>query len=155
MFSMGIKLDLGGMASKVLQAAERANRRNLMKVGAYCRTIAANSFKTVPKNQKEKSRPGEVPFSRLGRIKQMIRFSHDPMRQSVVIGPESSGSKSGAPRALEHGGISIVLSRKQGGKQSPIAVRIEPRPFMRPALGKTLPRVREIWRNSIKRGDGR
>ncbi len=94
------------------------------------------------------SRPGEPPRTREGLIKKLLFFSWDPSTESVVIGPERRGTTA-APWVLEFGGVGKV--RKWGARRRVWRrVKVAPRPFMRPALRKELPRLPRRWHNSIR-----
>ncbi len=60
-------------------------------------------------------------------------------------------AKSTAPRALEHGGETVVHVRRKGRLVSR-KVKIAARPFMAPALEKERPKLPLLWRNSIRKG---
>ena len=94
------------------------------------------------------SRPGEPPRTNVGLIKKLLFFSWDPSTESVVIGPERHGEGT-APWVLERGGIGKVRAYK-AGRRVFRRVKVAPRPFMRPALRKELPRLPRRWRNSIR-----
>ncbi len=147
---------------KVTRAMSNAAKRNLSKFGAYVRTDAQRSLRYRDKP----SGPGEPPSAHktmsrtktnkkgvtktqsVSPLREFIFFAYDETRKSVVIGPAKLNAKFGnAPHALEYGGESIV--RSGSGVQS---VFIRPRPFMRPALGRTATKLKSIWENSIKKG---
>ena len=80
-----------------------------------------------PKRPLASSKPGEPPRTIRGDIKKFLFFAYEPQARSVVIGPARTGTPTGAPENLEQGGF---VSTKSG------RVRIEPRPYMKPAFDK-------------------
>lgn len=146
----------------VLNALDRKTRRALSRFGAFVRTRAKSSIRRArmkkiaeltdeerelweikkrvaqregfkPRRPLKHSDPGEPPRSISGVLKKFIFFAYETNSRNVVIGPTVAGASSGAPEVLEHGG---TTTGSQGG-----TVRIEARPFMRPAFEKELPRV--------------
>ena len=129
---------------KVIRAADRANRRNLSKAGAFVRTTAKHSIR----KRKAASPPGSPPSSHTGLLRRFIFFGYERSRQTVVVGPMRLNQKVGtAPAALEHGGTSVVVegTRRRRRKRR---VRIASRPFMGRAMRKTP--LAPLWRDSIR-----
>jgi hypothetical protein len=79
------------------------------------------------------SAPGETPRSITGKIKNLIRFDYDDRARSLVVGPILGGRRTGAPETLEYSGH----THGSGGDR----VRVEARPYMRPAMEKELPQL--------------
>lgn len=135
---------------RVKRAVDKGNRKGLSKFGAYTRTVARNSIK----RSKKSSAPGTPPKSHTGWLKKGIYFSFDKIRRAVVIGPVAFKSLSNTTlEALEYGGPSVILGNTEYNKgvktRKQHRVNVKARPFMRPAHKKVLPRVPEIWKNSI------
>ena len=131
---------------KVIRAADRANRRNLSKAGAFIRTTAKHSIR----KRKAASPPGSPPSSHTGLLRRFIFFGYERSRQTVVVGPMRLNQKAGtAPAALEHGGTSVVVegTRRRRRKRR---VRIRARPYMGPALAKEAPKFPKLWANSVR-----
>ena len=131
---------------KVLCAAERANRRNLARAGAFIRTTAKQSIR----KRRAASPPGRPPSSHTGLLRRFLFFGYDAARKTVVIGPMRLNQKAGtAPAALEDGGTSVVVegTRRRRRKRR---VRIRARPFMRPAMAKEAPKLPGLWKNSVR-----
>jgi len=131
---------------KVIRAADRANRRNLSKAGAFVRTTAKHSIR----KRRAASAPGSPPSSHTGLLRRFIFFGYERSRQTVVVGPMRLNQKAGtAPAALEHGGTSLVVegTRRRRRKRR---VRIRARPYMGPALAKEAPKFPKLWKNSIR-----
>lgn len=152
----------------VKRLVDQVTRQRLSKVGAYIRRAARSSMKKArqqrlselphaelvsfrraeaiakragrpaPRRPLAASRPGEPPRVRAGHLKRFLYFALDPATTSVVIGPAALSTRARVPAVLEFGGT--VDSR--GGKR---AARIEPRPYMGPALEQELPRFRAVW----------
>jgi len=131
---------------KVLRAADRANRRNLSKAGAFIRTTAKHSIR----KRKAAAPPGSPPSLHTGLLRRFIFFGYERSRQTVVVGPMRLNQKAGtAPAALEHGGTSVVVegTRRRRRKRR---VRIRGRPFMGPAMTKEAPKFPKLWANSVR-----
>jgi len=133
----------------VMRAADAARRKVLSQAGAYIRTAA----RTTIRKRKGTAPPGKPPHSHEGSLRRLILFGYDRSSDSVVVGPVGF-KKSAAPRALEHGGETVVHRRVRGrgGKLVSRKVRIAARPFMAPALEKERPKLPLLWRNSIRKG---
>src|SRR3990172_9517508 len=114
----------------VTSRVDAATRRALSKFGAYVRADAKRSIRKA--SNSKPSAPGQPPKSRRGTLKRHIYFHYDPIKQSVVIGPEL------LPRArkdnlimLEHGGRRRMTLPSYGGAIRRLA-RYPARPFMDP-----------------------
>lgn len=145
MFKVSLKAFKEGFfdRKKVQNAADKATRRNLSRMGAFVRTRA----KTSMRKGRGVSEPGEPPRAHVGLIRKFVLFAYEAARKAVVIGPARlSGVIGNAPEALEHGGTSEVHVR--GGKTRRVTIRA--RPFMRPALEKELSQVPKLWRDSVR-----
>ena len=163
-------------AKKVLFATDRVKREALKGSGRFLRKVARSSIKKKRRSKKKEqvSQPGDPPFGKSGRLKSSILFGYDRQSDSVVIGPKGVQTDT-PPRALEYGGRSktTVKVRKKktasggsarrktsstGAKRKKTTQRvrrivtIKARPFMRPALGKTIPKLDSIWANSMRKG---
>ena len=136
-------------APKVVRSVDAATRRVLGKAGAFVRRTARSSIR----KRKRISPPGQPPSSHTGLLKKFIFFGYDRRRRSVVIGPARLARTAGiAPRALEHGGRSVTTTRGRRGKRKrTVPTRVRARPYMGPALNKELPRIPDLWRNSVRR----
>ena len=127
----------------VLGAVDRATRKVLSRFGAFVRTTARSSIR----RRKNISRPGQAPTSWTGLLKKFLFFSFDRASRSVVIGPvRLSESRGEAPPLLEHGGTATRTDR-QGRNER---VVYERRPYMGPAFDKELPKLPELWRDSVR-----
>ncbi|MCW5775997.1 MAG: hypothetical protein KIS87_06130 [Phycisphaeraceae bacterium] len=130
----------------VIRAMDSAKRKVLSQAGAFIRTAA----KTSIRKRKGTAPPGKPPHSHEGSLRKWILFGYDRASDSVVVGPVGF-AKSTAPRALEHGGETVVHTRRKGRLTSR-KVKIAARPFMAPALEKERPKLPLLWRNSIRKG---
>jgi hypothetical protein len=130
----------------VMRAMDSAKRKVLSQAGAFIRTAA----KTSIRKRKKSAPPGSPPHSHEGSLRKLILFGYDRASDSVVAGPVGF-AKSTAPKALEHGGETVVHSRRKGRLVSR-KVKIAARPFMAPALEKERPKLPLLWRNSIRKG---
>ena len=145
MITMRIK-DVFFDRAAVTRSVDAAKRRVLSKAGAFIRTAARTSIR----KRKGSSPPGKPPHSHEGSLRRLILFGYDRANDSVVVGPVGF-KNSVAPRALEHGGTTVVLSRRRGQLQTR-KVRIAARPYMAPALERERPKLPLLWRNSVRRG---
>jgi hypothetical protein len=158
---------------KVKDAADRAERRNLLRFGAFVRRTAKFSIR----KRKKVSDPGDPPHSHTGILRRFIFFGLADNDSNVVIGPAKTNQvffdadgkpvRGTVPQVLEEGGRIRVLEvfrfgrweradlrsrRRLGGLPTRLrTVKIAARPFMGPALRENLPKVDDIWRNSIRR----
>lgn len=115
--------------------------------------------KVKPKRPLVASEPGEPPRTRTGLIRKFLFFAFDPQTKSVVVGPALLNKSSGAPATLEYGGVTMGIVNAEimlnGGqrvyRQTEMLVKIEPRPYMQPALQRNQAKVAELFRNSIKK----
>lgn len=145
---------------KVLKAISAAKRKVFSKFGAFVRRRAKSSIKDAPKSgagrrgrksrRPRVSRPGSPPYSRTGLLRKFIFFAYDTKRQSVVIGPARINRPTGAPKALEYGGRVETPKFFTQRKRGITSMRIRARPFMRPAFKAEKPKLRELWRGSVK-----
>lgn len=126
--------------SLVLRATDQATQDTLSKFGAYVRQRARSSIR----KRRKVSEPGKPPSSHVGTLKNLIFFSYDFGRRSVVIGPTQSG-RGEAPRLLEEGG---TATRQRGGKS--VTARYRARPYMGPAFAAELPRAPKLWQDSVR-----
>lgn len=156
---------------KVQRAMDRGTSRALSRAGAHVRTSARSSIRT--RKYGFTSQPGSPPFDHTGAalqaanktrrkqglapIKQTasgsglaakglrtILFGYEPQNESVVIGPVRFGGNRGTstvPQTLEFGG------QARNWKGRTIAIR--PRPFMRPALERELPKLPQRWAGQV------
>jgi len=124
---------------KIKRKVDVRTRKVLSKFGAFVRQTSKRSLRYSTGT----SEPGNPPFSHSGLLRKFIFFGYDPHKRSVVIGPVILPSKSGkALPALEYGGKTDLPSGT--------LIRIEARPFMRPAFQAELPLVPSLWRDAIR-----
>lgn len=161
---------------KIKSSALRGQITAMTKAGALCRRIARQSMKEAGKvprkdliqlalsrgveprgmNRQQISDllasseaglhapAGHPPFSHVGLLKKFLFYVFDRSSFSVVTGPARLGGKLGkAPSVLESGGYVYhsILRRP---------VRIKARPYMKPALDKTIPKFPKMFADCIK-----
>ncbi|GIW81494.1 MAG: hypothetical protein KatS3mg105_3301 [Gemmatales bacterium] len=129
---------------KVIDAVDRATRRNLSKFGAFVRRRARSSIR---KRKRGVSSPGNPPFSHTGLLKNFIFFAYQPDRRSVIIGPAKLNKRGDIPHILEFGGNQTVFNRRDNTR---MRVFIQARPYMRPAFEKELEKLPSLWANSVR-----
>ena len=129
----------------VRRRVDKATRRVLSRFGAFVRKTARRSIR----KRKKASTPGKPPSSHTGLLKKFIWFAYEAIRRSVVIGPLrlSKRGRGEAPSLLEHGGVTMMESRRKGERTK---ARIRPRPFMGPAMEKEKDQLAALWRDSVK-----
>ena len=132
----------------VIKAGQDAAERIGKRFGAFVYTTARQSIRSAKKS----SQPGKAPRNISGTLKKNIIFAWDKQTRTVVIGPRLLPGRTDAPEALERGKTTRrrVFSRT-GDKRVRRTVRIEARPFMRPALEKRLPELPKLWANAIRK----
>ncbi len=146
----------------VEDAIGKAAKRVLSRVGFLIRRRARQSIKPPRRMQLDEmspdrrkkyrnrpanerpfasAKPGRPPRNQTGLLKRTIFFWYDAPSESVFIGPSRlySFDRMGA---LEHGG----LTQSAGGKLT----RIHAHPFIGPALDEEVPKLDEMWRNSVR-----
>lgn len=166
---------------EIQRRVEKMKLRAMRKFGAYVRTVAQRSLRYA---KNKHSKPGEPPkvhttanYSRLkinkktgkavrkalSPLRDLIFFSFDQSRDSVVIGPIGFKTKNRVPvpQLLEHGGEMMGLPKKrrlrglasQAGKpvNVRVPVRLEPRPYMWPAAREQMPKFPELFRGGFGR----
>lgn len=152
MISLGFRAAKAGFfdRDRVIAQLNRNARKALSRLGAFVRTRARTSLRY----RKGVSAPGSPPSAHrtvpgprskrpqaVSPLREFLFFSYDDASRSVVIGPTRLNGKAGtAPKALEYGGVSVVLSN---GKSR--AVGVKARPYMRPALAAELPNIPKVW----------
>jgi hypothetical protein len=130
-------------SSLILGAVGRTTLKALAGFGAYARAIARNSLG----KGNLVSAPDQPPTSRTKMLKNSIRFGVEAGARNVVIGPiilrVSKKVKDLVPPLLEYGGRTSLMVKKKFRKAVYRA-----RPFMGPALRKSLPELGRIWQKA-------
>lgn len=125
---------------KILRAQRQQEVRRLRRAGAFVRQTAQQSLTT----SKGPSTPaGRPPRSHTRTLKRSIKFAVDAGARRVLIGPEALGTAAGAQalQAIEFGGWSHTVRRNRRQKR----IKLQPHPFMGPALVKETPNLPAIW----------
>lgn len=182
-FTTKITAAKGGFFDRaaVQLAMDRRAAVVLSGLGAFVRQRARSSIR-APGKRKQASKPGKPPKNQTGLLRDNILFWYDHGNQGVTIGPIMlnrpsprwvMGTNKPTPAVLEHGGTLRVHEVQVGGRwwkvppndpwlsrgKMRFAMRrernltIAPRPYMHPALEKTLGNPREmmkLWRNAIR-----
>lgn len=117
---------------KVLAQTRQAQITNLGHVGAAIRLAARRSIR----RNKRQSAAGTPPHTRRGQLKRAIVYAVEPSAERVTVGPTHQ-VVGRAGSAHEHGGR---YKRE----------RYQKRPFMGPALEKTIPRLPRMWAGSVR-----
>lgn len=131
---------------------DAAAGKALARLGAYCRRVAITSLGR-PDKKKPPRPPGQPPRARHPEGLRLIQFGLEPPRR-LIVGPVGLGTTSPpAPQLQEHGGT-VQLYRSQGDRPRYstvqhhgyilVTVTLPPRPFMQPALQKTIQKLRDL-----------
>lgn len=149
---IGLVIKTKDETGKVKKKVKPGIIRSLKGTAAYLRAVARNSIKKATKKankayvakasaegwQRERfapSAPGTPPNTHYGALKKAIEFEADS-RDSFYVGPRKSDVEN-VGHLMERGG-------KRWGRKYPA------RPFMRPALEKSLPRMRADFKSLLK-----
>lgn len=130
---------------KVRKAVDQGTRRVLSRFGAFVRTKARDLTKKRPAKRQRTSDPGQPPRRHTGVLRRLIFFAYEPERRTVVIGPakiHGSPDSPTIPEVLEHGGRTKLSSGARA--------RIAARPYMGPAMRDELPKLPQMWRDSVR-----
>lgn len=111
---------------------KRGIPQSLSRSAFLLRKVAQSQFR---RTKKKASAPGLPPHTRKGRLPRAVLYHVDKQREEAAIGPSYvlAGEVGGAH---EHGG----RFRKQA---------YPPRPFMGPALDKSVPLIGPQWSGAI------
>lgn len=155
----------------VIQRVDASRLKALREIGGYVRRVARNSIKSKPSGTT--SPPGSPPYSHVGAYKtttkrgkevtrfrrglkgadaglKNIRFSYDPVTQSVIIGPVLLHGRSGwagktVPELLETGGTAVSTQRRRKKRTA----RFSLRPFMGPAGAVGQDRFPRLFKGTV------
>ncbi len=169
MIKVDVKLHL--KLQELRRRIDRGIERLLGRAGSYIRNEARKSLRPARRKTGRDTRgrfrrdgsaqisgPGEPPRTHGGEkggpLRGFILYAVDTKRREVVIGPAKLPKVGAAPAALEHGGASVMITRKRVYNEDrkpkwvrtgtkPIHVRA--RPFMRPAYARVMQRSRELF----------
>jgi len=110
------------------------------------------------------SPPGTPPYTHTGFLRDDILYSYDAVHQSAVIGP---WRKPWLNQLHEYGGLTPMIVvrgprgttwlqraksrvRRSNRVIKTMMVRYPARPFMGPALERSLPKLPQMWANSVR-----
>lgn len=164
---------------EIQRRVEKMKLSVMRRFGAYVRTTAQRSLRYAKPGVH--SKPGDPPkvhttsnYSRvrvnkktgkavkkaLSPLRDLIFFSFDQSRGSVVIGPVGFKTKNRlpAPQVLEHGGEVLMFPSDRGPSFAPgpiankrVPRKVAPRPFMWPAAKTQMPKFPELFRGGFGR----
>lgn len=154
----------------LMDGATRMARKNSEILGAQTRKAAQNSMKRFVKLSKKMQKeikkredasgyrlsgslPGQPPLERVGLLKKHIYYAWDPKENHVVVGPVKLPRLGEVPHSLEFGMTTLNTGIDARGKPIVIKVRLEPRPYMRPALDRVMEpaNVARVYEKSLKK----
>lgn len=128
-------------AAKVSRELDKGEQSAIRRAAAYVWKVARNLIKSK-KDPDRASKPGQPPFNHAG-FKKSIRFEVSYVGYwEAVIGPEA-GNLGKLGNVLEFGGKSVPV------RHSPVPHPIAARPFMRPALERSKPRLAGYFANIV------
>ena len=156
---------------KVLDKLDKVERAKLSRGGAFVRRNARGRIRPAGKKGRVSS-PGESPRTPTKVLKSTIFFGYDAKRHSVAIGPSARFGRrdNEIPSMLEVGGTVSVRNqlikvtgpsgkRGAGGRflaaESKLipftgTIRIEPRPYMLPALEAEAPKFPDLFKDAVR-----
>lgn len=151
----------------VLRAAGRAKTTALSRFGGYIRSVARRSMRR--RKGDTPSPAGQPPFARSGELRDLLFFAYDHKTRTVVVGPLGF-SGSDVPHLHEFGGSVNGDGRVLYLKNSPGRdeagrfvskglrrvrlkgdVKYPARPYMKPALDKSVPVFAAMFRGLMSR----
>lgn len=122
--------------SLMVTQMDRARKRLGNRSGAYLRTVARSRLR----QRRRRSRPGESPSSHNRALRNSILFDYDANTGDVIVGPTTYRNRKIAgvtgAQALEFGGPFVDSKGRRGYMRA--------RPYMLPALEKSIPRIRSF-----------
>jgi len=153
----GVRSQMTALPRSLMRATDSAAYKNLRHAAFSIRKSAIDSMEFAP----GPSPPGTPPHAHTGRLGKSILVSQDEAGE-VVVGPSYRRVKRGGrppwlAEMLEHGGT--FTRRKKRAKrgrpkkgepaQSTVTVTYPARPFMAPALQRSLARFHSDWDGAI------
>lgn len=167
MITPRFSIDMSGVTKgirNVFDAAEAMAKSNSGTLAAKCRATAKNSMKKAAKLSKKMqaaikamgagtaSLPGNPPLERTGALKTFVLFAWDEKTKSYVIGPKRLPRIGLQAKSLEFG-VPTVANVLDGNKRKVVKIPMRARPFMAPALAKTMTpaNVKKVYEKSLKR----
>ncbi len=157
----------------VIDAVSKAKLKVLGHSGGYVRAIIQRLIKPAPRatpfhsnsmdifenanRQNEAmmrdqvSPPGHPPYGHGdNKLKQFTWYAYDAATGNVIVGYAKLNDPVGVdvPFNLEHGGDTTIV-RYVGGKRRERRVHIAARPAVGPGMEKALPRMPQLWENSV------
>lgn len=131
----------------------------MARLGGFGRT----TMQRLLRHKKGASKPGQPPHSHrdiggnTGALRRLIEFGYDTEKKELVVGPhridsptKPLGGKT-VPQLLNEGGEAFVY--KLGGGS--VLAHFEARPFVEPALKKTITKLAELIRTIPLKFKGR
>lgn len=111
---ISFKLNLSKLTADPIHAAvKKSNKRFVMQAGGYVRTTIRRSMRfrkgaspagTPPSAHRRDEKHPRGPL-----LREFVRFAYDPLRESVVVGPQKlSGARANTPARQEFGYTTTV-----------------------------------------------
>lgn len=130
---------------EVIAAVSKGTRKALARAAGFIRQVARRSMRPAPYGTH--APPGHPPYTHQGNVRRFLYFGWLKESKTVVIGPVKLARSTDAPHTLEWSGETKV---PRFWKSKRRVVKVEARPYMAPALQKSLPRIPEFWRKSVE-----
>lgn len=117
----------------------------MMRFGAFVRQSARRNFRRGTAKKPVPPNPRNIQ----GDLKRFIYFGWEPLNRTMVAGPallpRQRDKQNPPPKKVERGGTYPKVIR---GKR--VTQHYREFPFMRNALKKELPRLPQLWRDTIR-----
>lgn len=166
---------------EVLRLVDEETRRQLASGGARLRRSARKSMRPrkgpAPAGRPPNYHRKDARHPRGPLLRDRLYFALEPIRKSVVVGPEKLG-RSNVPATMERGGtVRVRYLAPQAGRRKLKSVaakssfqrkvkagsitkskrqyivrdvHVDARPYMAPTLDRELPAIRGAWADSVK-----
>lgn len=120
---IGFKLGKVVFGNTLPDAVKKSNKRFLMQAGGYVRTTIRRSMrfrkKASPAGTPPSAHRADAQHPHGPLLREFVRFAYDPLRESVVVGPEKlRGTQSTTPSKQEYGYTARIKTfpKKRGGR---------------------------------------
>ena len=132
MISLSVTASVGPALRMLEQAAKEAAKGLATGTKHAASIIRKNAVDSMPQgNRRNRSKPGQPPFKQTGRLARSLRFDST----------NDGGAAIFSNRRTREG---FVASLMESG-----TAKMKPRPFIRPAVTKSLPRLPVLMRTEI------
>ncbi len=139
--ALSIRTSISGLridSRRIMRQVDRRNTQMLSRFGAFVRTSARSSLRRTKKSSVP-GKPPRVHSVHPAGTSKNIRFFVNPRAFNVIVGPLKFRNAVGrdVPRTMEEGGT-VWVKKGKGRSARRVAVRVQPRPFIKPAFDKVI-----------------